>query len=191
LNDLLAVVALAAAWALLSWLAMGVAVCALASSPRALGGVLVRAAEVLTPALLRRLVGALVGGAVLVGPVFGAQAATASQDLGAARAAVPMSVAAGPGHAGPGAGAPAPVVFDRPEAVRPVSVVVRPGDALWTIAARALAASGVDPSPAEIAAEWPRWHAANRQVIGDDPDLLRPGQVLAPPAPPARPTPSR
>jgi hypothetical protein len=37
---------------------------------------------------------------------------------------------------------------------------------------------------AAIAAEWPRWYAANRERIGTDPDLIRPGQRLLPP--PAR-----
>ena len=58
-------------------------------------------------------------------------------------------------------------------------VVVHRGDSLWGIAARHL---GSSPDAAEVAAEWPRWYAANRHVIGADPDLLRPGQRLAPPA---------
>lgn len=57
-------------------------------------------------------------------------------------------------------------------------VVVHRGDSLWSIAARHL---GHEPSDAEIAREWPRWYAANRAVIGSDPDLLHPGQVLAAP----------
>ena len=58
-------------------------------------------------------------------------------------------------------------------------VVVRRGDSLWDIAARHL---GPDASAAEVAVEWPRWHHANRDVIGADPDLLIPGQRLVPPA---------
>ncbi len=57
-------------------------------------------------------------------------------------------------------------------------VVVRRGDTLWDLAARHL---GPDAGDAEIAAEWPRWHGANREVIGADPDLLLPGQRLHPP----------
>jgi LysM repeat protein len=57
-------------------------------------------------------------------------------------------------------------------------VVVRRGDTLWEIAARAL---GRQATAAEIAAEWPRWHAANREVIGADPDLIYPGTVLRAP----------
>jgi LysM repeat protein len=55
------------------------------------------------------------------------------------------------------------------------TVVVRRGDSLWAIAARHLDAGASD---AEIARAWPRWYAANREVIGDDPDLLHPGMVL-------------
>ncbi len=59
------------------------------------------------------------------------------------------------------------------------SVIVRSGDTLWSIAARHL---GPDATVAEIAARWPRWFDANREVIGNDPDLILPGQQLRPPA---------
>ncbi|MGI8537638.1 MAG: LysM peptidoglycan-binding domain-containing protein [Mycobacteriales bacterium] len=62
------------------------------------------------------------------------------------------------------------------------SVLVRPGDCLWDIASRQLLAAGTPaPSDAAIAQAWPRWWAANRHVVGDDPDLLRPGMRLSPP----------
>lgn len=59
-------------------------------------------------------------------------------------------------------------------------VVVRRGDTLWDLAARHL---GGDATDAEIATEWPRWYAANRALVGSDPDHILPGQRLAPPAP--------
>lgn len=59
--------------------------------------------------------------------------------------------------------------------------VVRPGDSLWRVAAARLAERGERATDAATAAEWPRWFAANRDVIGADPHLLRPGQVLQPP----------
>jgi nucleoid-associated protein YgaU len=58
-------------------------------------------------------------------------------------------------------------------------VVVRPGDTLWGIAARHLPPGACN---AGIAREWPRWYQANRRVVGADPDLIRPGQHLRPPA---------
>ena len=54
-------------------------------------------------------------------------------------------------------------------------VVVHRGDTLWGIVARHL---GSHASDAEVAQAWPRWYAANREVIGDDPDLIKPGQIL-------------
>jgi resuscitation-promoting factor RpfA len=59
------------------------------------------------------------------------------------------------------------------------SYVVHRGDALWDIAARHL---GPHATAADIAREWPRWYTANRDVIGPDPAVIRPGQLLRPPA---------
>jgi len=73
-----------------------------------------------------------------------------------------------------------PLVVAAPRAGTAVeeTVVVRRGDTLWDIAARHLPA---DADDADIAAAWPRWYAANASVIGSDPDLLLPGQLLVPP----------
>jgi nucleoid-associated protein YgaU len=60
------------------------------------------------------------------------------------------------------------------------AVVVLRGDTLWSIAARRL---GPAARAAEIEVEWQRWMAANRTVIGDDADLILPGQLLRPPPP--------
>jgi hypothetical protein len=59
------------------------------------------------------------------------------------------------------------------------AVTVNAGDSLWTISARAL---GPHASAADICAAWPRWYAANRRVIGNDPALLIPGTRLIAPA---------
>ena len=59
-------------------------------------------------------------------------------------------------------------------------VVVMAGDSLWSIAARHL---GPGADDAEVAAAWPRWWEVNRHTVGEDPDLLRPGQRLVAPAP--------
>jgi hypothetical protein len=69
---------------------------------------------------------------------------------------------------------------DRPEG-QGRHVVVRPGDTLWGIARDQLlrGTSGASsPTAAAVAAAVARLHAANRDVIGADPDLIRPGQHL-------------
>jgi hypothetical protein len=60
------------------------------------------------------------------------------------------------------------------------SQVVRPGDSLWSLAAAELGPTAGD---AAVATRWPQWYAANRAVIGPDPDLILPGQVLRIPSP--------
>jgi nucleoid-associated protein YgaU len=70
-----------------------------------------------------------------------------------------------------------PDVDNRPAAA---GYVVRPGDTLWAIAARQL---GPHATAAQIAAQWPRWYASDRSVIGDDPNLIRPGELLRAPPP--------
>lgn len=52
---------------------------------------------------------------------------------------------------------------------------VLPGDTLWDIAAKVLK---TDDQRA-IARYWPRIHRENRDVIGRNPDLIRPGQVFS------------
>ena len=52
--------------------------------------------------------------------------------------------------------------------------IVVVGDTLWSIASRRL---GTD-DPQQIAAYWPHIYRLNRDVIGPDPNLVRPGQVL-------------
>lgn len=55
-------------------------------------------------------------------------------------------------------------------------VVVQNGDSLWSISEDLIDPDGSDP--ALVAATWPLLHEANRDRIGADPDLLRPGQEL-------------
>lgn len=69
------------------------------------------------------------------------------------------------------------------DAARPVThadavVVVQPGDSLWSLAEDRLGPQATD---AQIAQTWPTWWQANREVVGDDPDLLLPGTPLTPP----------
>jgi nucleoid-associated protein YgaU len=56
--------------------------------------------------------------------------------------------------------------------------VVRPGQSLWSIAT---SAAGSEATSADIAEATSHWYLRNRTVIGDDPNLILPGQVLMPP----------
>ena len=69
----------------------------------------------------------------------------------------------------------APLVTGHGVADRSGTVVVHRGDTLWSIVADRL---GPDADATRIAQEWPRWYAANRTAIGDDPDLLQVGASL-------------
>ncbi len=59
-------------------------------------------------------------------------------------------------------------------------IVVHRGDSLWSIAARHLPG---DADPAQVERLWHQWYLTNRAVIGDDPNLILPGQILLPPNP--------
>ena len=75
----------------------------------------------------------------------------------------------------PLSGLPLPERAEGPAHHRHHQVVVRPGDTLWALAEHDL------PAPATDRQVSVRWHAVyrrNRGVIGPDPDLILPGQVL-------------
>lgn len=55
---------------------------------------------------------------------------------------------------------------------------VASGDSLWDIAAKHLPASA---GPTDVATAWPDWYELNLDVIGPDPDLIHPGQLLVAP----------
>lgn len=135
-----------------------------------------RLTRALTPRLLRRALFAGAAGALAVGPAHAERAV--APDLQAEHVVSGLRLPDRP------TAAPASVVMSaedvdtRAPDPAPSSIVVRPGDTLWSIAARALPA---DASDARIARECARWHAANRTVIGADPDLILPSQQLKSP----------
>lgn len=181
------------AWLVLGWLALGLLLSLLevvvgASGP-ARRGLVGGLAGAVAPATVRRVVHA----SLRVGVVAG---------VGGSAVLAPVAVHASPSR--PAADVrltddPDPVdwpVLDRP--AHPVQLVrsapatpttvtgagtapspsyyrVRPGDSLWSIAAAHLPAGA---APGDVARAWPRWWRVNRQVVGDDPDLIRPGQLL-------------
>ncbi|HTE71829.1 MAG TPA: hypothetical protein VK640_01335 [Actinomycetes bacterium] len=140
------------------------------------------------PSITRRLAAAALGVALSAGPV----AAHAAVDRPAGGPPSPTSPTsptspAETGDAGDRHGWPRRAAWSADRPARRDAVVVRPGDTLWTLAATRLA----DGDPADeraddraVAAAWPRWWHANRAVVGPDPDLIRPGQVLHPPTDP-------
>ena len=69
-------------------------------------------------------------------------------------------------------------VRPRPDRLDPPGHVVVAGESLWTIAAAHLPAGA---SNAAVDRSWRHWYAANRAVVGPDPDLIAPGQLLVPP----------
>ncbi len=86
-----------------------------------------------------------------------------------------------PDRPAPGTAEQPPAVPDRPAPAAGEHVVLR-GDCLWDIAAGDLARrTGGTPTDAEVATAVDAWWQANAAVIGPDPDLLLPGQVLRPP----------
>jgi hypothetical protein len=73
---------------------------------------------------------------------------------------------------------PAPTDAERAAAESAATWIVEPGDHLWRIAAETVAARGAEPRDAVVAPYWRRLITANREVIGDDADLIHPGDVL-------------
>jgi nucleoid-associated protein YgaU len=202
LDTVLGLAAAAVAWLVLTWLVLTftVAVCAAAATGgrqrwRAL-------AQRRSPDLARRLAAAAIGAGLAGAPLLAAGAAAAQTrdplvvgqvadrpagrsaglptGWSADRPAPPQAPLAAPAPPPPPAPTPPPRTGGTaPDTAGPArEVVVRPGDTLWDLAARAL---GPGASAAAVAAEWPRWHEANRDRIGPDPHLILPGMHLRPP----------
>lgn len=193
-DDPTSLVVLAAAWvswALSCYLVAGVAVAA-ASHLRRTPATSPLVATLVVPASLRRLVAATVGASATAMVVTVLPAAAWAGSPTPPAPAATASPLDWPGLAAP---SPAPVRHLPAPAVglvspphhrggsRPDELVVRPGDSLWSLAARRL---GPGAPATAIAAEWPRLYAANRTAIGPDPNLIHPGQRLSPPAPDER-----
>jgi nucleoid-associated protein YgaU len=196
------------AWIALAWLALAIVLVGAASAPGRLGTLATMVSAVLVPAATRRLIAAAIGVSLLSGagaataapgappppptaisaldldwPIGGTAPATGSSPTPPAGTSPPST--ARPSTASPGA-APPGTTPPRGDSARdgapgdaaPDEVVVLRGDSLWAIAARHLGPGATDE---QIAREWPRWWAANRHVVGADPDQIKPGQRLAPP----------
>lgn len=139
------------------------------------------------PRTLRRTLVAGCGAVLVTGLTTGTAGASAVGSR-AELPAVPGRIGAAPVPGGPVAGSPVAGlgVPDRPTGsrivasatVQPPTVVVAPGDSLWSLARRALAADRTPPTDAEVAAAWPALYRANLDRVGTDPDLIFPGTAL-------------
>ncbi len=185
LDEALALVASCAALLLAGWLAVSTTAALLAHLPGRVGALADRLAAAWAPLVARRLAAALVGAAL--GGALAPGTAVADPSWRQLSPPAAAAAAASPAPPGPGWVPTRPVQRPQPSprlvgaaSAQPGAreVVVHRGDTLWGIAARHLGPQATD---AEVATAWPRWHAANRAVIGADPGLLLPGQVLLAP----------
>ena len=124
-----------------------------------------RVARIISPGLLRRALFVSAAGALALSPAQADRGSTPAHEAVRDRSLDGLRLPDRPASdVGGGAG---------------VGVIVRPGDTLWAIAARHLSPSATD---AQIARTCASWYAANREVIGNDPDLIHPSQHLTAPA---------
>jgi nucleoid-associated protein YgaU len=161
------------------WGAVGLALTAATALPGLLGGTARLLLQGVLPAGARRSAAVALGIGLSVSAPLAATAAGLPLLPVASAAAAESAV---PDWPATRAGSPA-TVPDWPAGpdVTGAHVVVR-GDCLWHIAAgRLLDQLARPPEDGEVAAAVQAWWSANADLIGPDPDLLLPGQVLLPP----------
>jgi hypothetical protein len=200
LEEVVIAASAAAALLLLLWVSVGLLAAVLATLPGPLGLTSRVMRDAIAPQAVRRWAGVLLGVAVMSS--CGPGGAVASE-IGSVRtldgevsssAPAPLWAEPTPAAGDTTLAPTAPAPEWTPPAVRPLppvtltaprpstrgetEVTVRRGDTLWDLAAAYLPPEATD---AEIATACRRWHTANRNVIGPDPDLILPGQVLTVP----------
>lgn len=182
-----------AAWGVWAWGALGLVLTAGSALPGMLGQAAGTLTGVVLPRGLRRgaalalgiglgVAGPLAGTTLVVVTAPAAAAETTSTPVPDWPGALPDAGAL-PDRPGPDAAPPAvPEVPDWPAPPAAGDHVVLRGDCLWDIAAAHLSDQlGRTASAAETAQATSAWWTANAAVIGPDPDVLLPGQVLHPP----------
>ncbi|SET59604.1 LysM peptidoglycan-binding domain-containing protein [Geodermatophilus poikilotrophus] len=185
------------AWVVWLWGALGLTLTALSALPGAAGTLARALTRWVLPGGARRAaalalgVGLVTGGPLLAGCTPASGALPRAVAVASADVAVPPaqgSVADWPATPAPEPRSDQPpsvtAVPDWPATPAPLPgehVVLR-GECLWDIAAGDLARrTGSTPTDGEVAASVDAWWHANAAVIGPDPDVLLPGQVLRPP----------
>ena len=179
------------AWTVWAWGTVGLALTAATALPGMLGSGADLAVRVVLPAGARRAAALTLGlGLGVAGPLLGTAVQLIVTPASAAvypaapvpdwpgLAGTPPSAPAAPDWpTSSDTGAPSPV----PDWPADSHVVLR-GDCLWHIAAdRLLQQLNRTPTDSEVAQDVRAWWTANADVIGPDPDLLLPGQILRPP----------
>jgi resuscitation-promoting factor RpfA len=182
-------------WLAACWMALGLLALLASVMPGRVGEFGLKISRRALPAVVRRIVVGAAGISLAFGPVPALAEGISSPSTPSATSSVVAPVIAWPAdHAAPSqartvtpspptakpAGRPTPSLPPPAHRQGP-AVTVKPGESLWLIAAHRLGPTATD---ADIAAEWPRWYAANRTIVGDDPALLRPGQQLTSPSAP-------
>ena len=198
-DELVTAISAAAALVLLVWVALGLLVSVLAVIPGPWGAASRHLQDYIASTAIRRWAALLLGAAIA--STIAPAGAAATLPTSTISAPAPEWVALGerslPSFEANEPPAPAPTWTPAPtRALPPVTlttqrqepsaaepgaheITVRRGDTLWDLAAAHLPAEAPD---AEIAAAWQQWYAENRAVIGPDPDLILPGQILTAPA---------
>jgi hypothetical protein len=190
-DALLVVAAAAAGWLCWAWGALGLLLTATSALPGAAGRVAGLLLVVVLPAGARRAAAVTVGLSLAAGtPALAAATSPAATTAAVAEAAATQGTVVADWPAPPavdGSGGPPDWPTALPAAPAPTDpsaahVVLR-GECLWDIAADRLARlrPGRPVRDADVAREVAAWWQVNAAVIGPDPDLLLPGQVLQPP----------
>ena len=127
---------------------------------------------------------------ITVGPVAATKAATTSPKPAPAQAVAPTKAPASVVTKAPVSPAPKPVA--KPPAggsqqggtvaKKAYTFKVARGDTLWDLTKRTLSSTGRTTSNADVAAAVQKLYASNKGVIGSNPDLILPGQVIVWPA---------
>jgi hypothetical protein len=197
-SELLASSAALVGLAIVGWWLVGI-VCAVVGAvlQRAGHARLAAASFACSPAFMKRLATAVIGLNLLAVPVAANAAPpvsgtdNVSQSASLQSSAVSPYFSLAPASSGesqsvspwwkPAAPSASPGLIARPISQtneESIVVTVGAGDTLWDIAAKDLGKLATDT---EIAAHWPKWYSANKDVIGPDPAVLLPGQVLQAP----------
>jgi resuscitation-promoting factor RpfA len=198
--------ATAGLWVLAVWVGVGLLAVAGRALPGGLGRFGDRLARLVLPRICYRAVAGAIGIGALAAPVSAAATPGAAHPTAAGRPIAMHRLAVTPTWptdprlptpSWPTTPAPTTPASSKPAKPSPTtpaaavttstvepSVVVRPGDSLWLIAAARLGPSATE---AEIAAAWPRWYAANQAQIGADPNQLPVGVTLHGPGPSVQP----